>query len=231
MSADESGTDERGTSGLRDAWANSSGEAAPRPDCPEPAALWEAARGQAVPGEAHLLVRHTAECPACAEAWRLAVEVGRGMAETTGLTAAGASVAPPRRPGTLAWIGVAAAVTAIAVGGAALVQRGRAVDRPLFRDSERRALRSLVPEPVPLPRTRCVLRWAGGPAGARYNVEVATERLEVLDRARDLDRPEYLVPAKALAALPPGARLLWQVELRAPDGSRLTSATFVNRLD
>ena len=136
-----------------------------------------------------------------------------------------------RRPGPLAWIGVAAAVTAIAVGGAALVRRGREVDRPLFRDSERLAIRSLVPESIPLSRARCVLRWSGGPAGTRYNVEVATERLEIVDRARDLDRPEYLVPAKALAALPPGARLLWQVELRAPDGSRLTSPTFVNRLD
>jgi hypothetical protein len=226
MSADESGT-----GGLRDAWAKSSGEDTPRPDCPEPAALWDAARGEAAPGEAQRLVRHTAECPACAEAWRLAVEVGRGMAEAPGATAVGTSLAPSRRPGPLAWIGIAAAVTAIAVGGAALVQRGREVDPPLFRDSERLALRSLVGESIPLSRARCVLRWSGGPAGTRYNVEVATERLEILDRARDLDRPEYLVPAKALAALPPGARLLWQVELRAPDGSRLTSATFVNRLD
>jgi hypothetical protein len=225
MSADESGT-----GGLRDAWAKSSGEDTPRPDCPEPAALWDAARGEAAPGEAHLLVRHTAECPACAEAWRLAVEVGRGMVEAPGLEPVAA--ARTRRPaGPLAWVGIAAAAAAIAVGGAALVGRGREAERPLFRDSEQLALRALVPESVPLPRTRCVLRWSGGPAGTRYNVEVATERLEILDRARDLDRPEYRVPAKALAAVPPGARLLWQVELRAPDGSRLTSATFVNRLD
>ena len=225
MSADESGTGR-----LREAWATASGQATPRLDCPEPGALWDAARGEAPPGEAHLLVRHTAECPACAEAWRLAVEVGRGMAEAPGAEGVDASRAS-RRPGPLAWIGIAAAVAAIAVGGAALVGRGREVERPLFRDSERFALRSLVSESVPLSRTHCVLRWSGGPAGTRYNVEIASERLEVLDRARDLDRPEYLVPAKALAALPPGARLLWQVELRAPDGSRLTSATFVNRLD
>jgi Putative zinc-finger len=225
MSADEDGTGR-----LRDAWAMASADAAPRPDCPEPAVLWDAARGEAPPGEARRLVQHTAECAACAEAWRLAVEVGRGMVEAPGVEPVAA--ARTRRPaGPLAWIAMAAAAVAIAVGGAALVGRGREAERPLFRDSERLALRALVPESVPLPRTRCVLRWAGGPAGTRYNVEVATERLEVLDRARDLDRPEYLVPAKALAALPPGARLLWQVELRAPDGSRLTSATFVNRLD
>ncbi len=179
MSADESGTGR-----LRDAWATASSEAAPRPDCPEPGALWDAARGEAPPGEANLLVRHTAECPACAEAWRFAVEVGRGMAEAPGAEGVDASRAS-RRPGPLAWIGIAAAAGAITLGGAALVGRGREVEQPLFRDSERLAIRSLVPESVPLSR----------------------------------------------AALPPGARLLWQVELRAPDGSRVTSATFVNRLD
>jgi hypothetical protein len=219
MSADESGTDR-----LRDAWT-ALREAQPRGDCPDPGTLWDAVHG-ATSDEARAVVLHTAECPACAEAWRLAVEVGRGMKE-----AATATAPATRRGAPFAWLAAAAAVAAIAIGTAALVGRGPQAERPLFRDSQPAGIRSLVPETAALPRSRCLLRWAGGPAGTRYNVEVATERLEVVDRARDLDRPEHLVPEQALAALPPGARLLWQVELRAPDGSRLTSATFVNRLD
>jgi hypothetical protein len=218
--------DERGPDVLREAWLGSSRDAAPRADCPEPSVLWEAARGETDPGTARALVSHTVECPACAEAWRLAMEVARmEPAEAPRLAAA----APSRTEWR--WIGVAATVAALAAAGALLVRHGPETDRPLFRDTERLAIRSLLPETAPVPRASCLLRWSGGPPGTRYRIEVATERLDVVDRARDLDRPEYLVPAKALAAVPPGARLLWQVEARTPDGGRVTSPTFVLRLD
>ena len=48
----------------------------------------------------------------------------------------------------------------------------------------------------------------------------------VLATARDQPKAEYRVPAAALAGLPPGARLLWQVDAVYPDGSRRTSPTF-----
>jgi hypothetical protein len=39
------------------------------------------------------------------------------------------------------------------------------------------------------------------------------------------------VPADALKGLAPGARVLWRVEGRAADGSKLASPTFVQRVE
>jgi hypothetical protein len=88
-----------------------------------------------------------------------------------------------------------------------------------------------VPEGRPLPRSQCVLRWSPGRPGSRYDVRVATEALEPVATGRGLGVAEYRVPDEALASLPGGTKLLWQVEALLPDGSRWTSPTFVVRIE
>jgi hypothetical protein len=115
----------------------------------------------------------------------------------------------------------------LALGGAL----GRRAPPPVFRQGEEAALRSLVSEDRPLPRADCVLRWEGGPPGARYTVHVVTEALDAVSSARGLDSAQYRVPAEALQRLPAGARLLWRVEAHAAEGLVRASPTFVARLD
>lgn len=206
---------------LRRAFADLVEHAAPPAGgCPSPDRLWWAARGELPAAESRALVLHTAECPWCAEAWRLALEL-RSEAHAE----------KPARLGTRWWGGalpMAAAVTAVALAAGVLLQQ----DGPArYRAQERGAVRALVAEDRPLPRAACVLRWSSAGEGARYDLRVATTALAVVYSTRNLSATEEQVPASALAALPAGTRLLWQVEAVAADGTRTASATFMARLE
>jgi hypothetical protein len=61
-------------------------------------------------------------------------------------------------------------------------------------------------------------------------VTVARRDLEVLTVARELERPEFVVPGDVLSRLAPGESLLWQVEATLADGRKVRSATFSVRL-
>ena len=52
------------------------------------------------------------------------------------------------------------------------------------------------------------------------------EALAELASAEGLPSPQFQVPAPALAGLPPGSRLYWQVTAVLADGTRVTSPTF-----
>jgi hypothetical protein len=214
---------------LRAVFAALAEHAAPTSLCPEPAALWSAVSGEAPPSEARRLVLHTAECPACAEAWRLARELRERSPAVNDPVAP--SAARPRRWNVGAALGAAAAGVVLATA-VALIARGpgRAIP-PAFRDGEAPVLRSLVSESRLLPRGQCVLRWTSGPPGTRYALRVVTETLDPIERVQGLDRAEHQVPEAKLRSLAPGSRLLWQVEAARPDGTRQTSATFVSRLE
>jgi len=204
---------------LRRAWAALAERALPSAACPEPETLWSAVRGELTPGEVYVLVGHTAGCPACAEAWRLARDLGPAAPARADFAW------PVRSPlGRGAWGAVAAGVAALALAGAVFL--GRSPDVPQYRATQETAIRSLVPEERPLPRAAFVLRWTPGPATSRYTVHVATEALTPLARAGGLTAAEYAVSEEALRTVPAGARVLWRVETVLPDGSRAASPTF-----
>lgn len=207
---------------LRRAFA-SRGET-PSTACPPAERLWSAVHGELPPEEVRPLVAHLIDCGACAEAWRLAREVN------VAVPAASAGVSAPPPQGRWAWWGALAAGTAAAALASVLLQQ-RPVPAPEFRDGPSAEMRSLLPEDRPLPRSRCLLRWSPGPENASYAVQVATERLEPIAEARGLSATEYLVPPHKLASVPGGTKLLWRVEAVTPDGTRLSSATFVSRLE
>ena len=60
---------------------------------------------------------------------------------------------------------------------------------------------------------------------------VATEDLRVLHRATGLTDTEYVVPSEALADLPPGARIIWQVRARPAAGGPVIEGTFTSLVD
>jgi hypothetical protein len=60
---------------------------------------------------------------------------------------------------------------------------------------------------------------------------VTTEDLRVLATAADLMTAEFTVEPAVLAELPGGAGVLWQIETSLPNGDRVTSPTFVTRVE
>jgi hypothetical protein len=192
--------------------------ARPRPDCPSADQIWAALNLEVPVEERERIIDHTIECPSCAEAWRLAMEIRRQDATVI-------SAPPAGRAHSTAWLRAAAAVLVVGVGtGLVLRWRGPSEEPPV-RDQPTNAISSLLPEQATLPRQDFILRWSGGPDGARYDLVVSTVNLEVIADVRGLERSEYRLAPERLASLAAGTRLLWRVVAHMPDGSTLSSAT------
>jgi anti-sigma factor ChrR (cupin superfamily) len=222
--------DEQAVERLRAAFAELAADAVPGADCPDPGRLWAALHGEGSAAERREVALHAIACPACAEAWRLARSLS-GDATGQRERAAPHVFAPPAGRNVRWWAAAGLAASLLLAAGLALFSwRSRPVEPPVYRAQPGESIVSLVPDGAVLPRTRCLLRWSG-PAGARYDLLVATSDMRPLVRVPRLEASEYLVAADALAALPAGARLLWQVEADLPGGSRLPSSTFSFTLD
>jgi hypothetical protein len=200
----------------------------PRHDCPQPAEVWDAAEGDLSPRRLARIVDHLASCAACRESWRLARDLQESSAE--------AQAPEVVRPTASAWWpwAAAAAAAAVLIVALALPRWGtlgrRARSGAPLRGSVTGELKSLVSETDPQPRTRLLLRWSPADRGARYQVHVTTRDLTEVAGAAGLDAPEYGVPERSLAKLPPNATLLWQVSASLPDGRSITSPTFLVRV-
>lgn len=192
-----------------------------RATCPAPDELWDGARGGLNPDRLSRLVDHVSDCPACAEAWQIAIEVMNNRDVTT---AAHAGVA--RRPVWWQWGAVAAAAAAIVIAAVVFPRYRAAPPQDVYRTDMTPPIRSLLTDGAAVPRDRVLLRWAPVADGVRYFVEIATEDLTVVDTAENLTTAEHLVPASALAALAPGTKLIWHVQATLPDGRRLRSQAF-----
>lgn len=212
---------------LKTAFAALSESAGGGPDCPPPEAIWDAVTGVATPARAAAIVDHTSRCFACAEAWRLAREFG---AQSIPAPGSAGSTPAARIQGLRAWTVLAAAVVTVVAGLGVVILR-RSAPPVVMRAGEEVAIVSLVPEAIPLRREECILTWSEPAAGARYTVRVGTEDLSPVALADRLDRAEYTISAKDLEKLPAGSVLVWRVEAVLPDGHRITSTGFRNRLE
>lgn len=212
---------------LKAAFASLSDSAVGGPECPPSEEIWESATGGGSPVRVSDVVDHTSRCFACAEAWRLAREFGVRTILEPG--SAGSSPAA-RVPGRRTWTALAAAVVVVTTGLGVLMYR-RSAPPFVMRAGEEVAIHSLVPESAPLPREGCVLRWSKPADGARYTVRVGTEDLAPIALAENLDQPEYTVQLKDLEKVPPGSAIVWRVEAVLPDGRRIASPGFRNRLE
>ncbi len=184
--------------------------------------IWRAVSGETSLEERRAVLEEVARNPAAAESWRLALELGREIKERGEQIPA--QVVPLRRR---RWHSLAAVAATVALAVGVGLWSGPAPETPsVYRDSAAVTITSLTPESEPLSRHDAVLRWSAAGEGARYTVRVLTTGLEPLLTLEDLAVPEVRLPADRLAGLPPGSRLLWQVEARTPDGRTITSAAF-----
>ena len=203
----------------------------PSPECLTAETLLAGVRGELPPRELRQALDHLASCASCSEDWRLAVAVERQTAES-------ATVAAPRtgrviqgRFGSWRPLTAAAALAAgllIAVG--IYSTGGLGPQEPPFREAADTAVHSLLVQGQALPRQGAVLRWSAVTGAASYDVRISTDDLRPVQTADGVTATEYRIPDAALAALPAGTKLLWQVEAVFPDGTSRSSATFTNPL-
>jgi hypothetical protein len=197
-------------------------DAAPDPaSCPTPETLWSAVRGELPAQQMGEVLDHVAACAACAEDWRLAAEINRQ--EERAAAAPGKVI--PGRFGQWRPLAAAAALAAgllIAVG----VYRTQQPAQPPIYRGPHPGVSSLLPQGQALPREAAVLRWSQVAGAVSYDVQVSTEDLRPVATAKGQTGTEYRIPPGALAGLPPGAKLLWQVDAVRPDGTHETSPTF-----
>lgn len=190
--------------------------------------VWKAVAGELAPDERRDVIDRVALDPAYAEAWRVASEllrasgarVGGGTPDEERTRATGPSLS---RSSYL----LAAAASLLVGFVGLLLPRLLPPPEPAYRGGP---IAPLTARAESLPRDAFRLRWEG-PQGARFDLRVTTEDLSPLATATDLSTPEYVVPPERLAALPSGARILWQVEARLVDGTLIRSETFIAALE
>lgn len=212
-----------------------------------PERIWQALTGELPAAERRDVVAHTATCPACAEAWRLARfmrteatgsapvhHMGRGPEEGSQV------VAGPWKQYLPHVLAAVAAALLITVGAGVIpgpwgapepIPTGIGETPTMRGDAGEQALASEIEAGAELPREDFRLRWEpASQKGARYKVTVMTEDLETVVTARGLEEPVYRVPPERFEGLDDGTRLLWQVEARLPSGEQETSASHTNVL-
>lgn len=215
-------TQEKERAQLQEAFAALGETAAPGPDCPEPDRLWAAAIGESPLPERHDVIAHTATCASCAAAFRLA----RGMSQEK-VQPESTLLRMERRPWAR-WAGIVAVAAAVAL--AVLVPGLWRSEPTPYRGGEGQEIRSLVEEAAVLPRDQAELLWTAGPSGSRYEVRVLTREGTEIAVESGLEAPHYRIPPSALAGVPAGTVLYWQVKALRPDGKSSASKTFEVRL-
>ncbi len=224
----------------------------PTPEaCPPAEALWSARHGEGDAEDRRRTVEHLARCAGCAADWTLLgpaedspmgaglrpARAGHSPAPTRhGPAPTPQATEPPRVRRPRRWpllLGAAAAVVLIVLVVRVPLDRDApppAVERSA-ESAGAAAIRALAGTDAVLPRDRAVLRWTDLGPEARYTLDVAGEDLALLVTARGLARPEYALPAGALAAVPAGGSVTWRVEAVLPDGRRVASEAFRARVD
>ena len=215
-----------GSDSLREAFQSDAEILAGGERCPAAERIWRSVEGELDAPENDSLLRHVGECGACAAAWRLARDLSRSSGKKREPVAAGRG----DRFGGLPMLAMAAALVLAAALGSQLFGPWR-MEAPAFRTQQAEWLTPVGEDGESLPRDQFLLRWAGGPEGSTYDVRVTTEELDLLATGRSLEQPEYQVPAEALADLPSGARVYWQVTAHLPGGRRVDSGSFLTRIE
>ena len=196
-------------------------------DCPSPETLWAGAHGELGHHELRALLDHVCACADCGEDWRLAAELGKGAVKV--VKQEDRRVAAVSFQRIRPWAAALAAVLVLAIGGIVLTQIGGDRQETVYREGGAEAVRSLVPEGEPVSRDRFELAWESVPGASSYEVVLSTRALRELASERVVE-PRLRVSPEALASVPAGETLLWQVRAVLPDGTVRDSATFTVRV-
>ena len=192
--------------------------------CVPPERIWDAVFGELPFAELRAITDHSIRCGDCGDALRLARDL-RAASNPQKSELARRSFPGPR---WLVGIALAAGVAGLAV--VRINQQRSASEPELERGVAAPQIRSALASGRQ-PRTSLVLRWWAYPGAARYNVTVATADLRVMFLKSGLEGTAVAVPPATLAGLPPGARLVWQVQASLVDGRTIDSPAFTVDLD
>ena len=205
---------------LRDAFQSMAAQSSQACTSEDVERIWQAVSGTLEIEQRRDLIDRMATDPALAQAWRVAHELERARQGDSMLTVA------PRPWLRTALMGIAA--TLILAAGVRLYVNRTPSDE--YRAGAAYVVESQIASDTALPRDAFVLRWKPGPDGSRYSVRVTTEDLKLLTTASEITAPELSVPRDTLAPLASGTRVLWQVIMSVPSGERISSQTFVVRV-
>ena len=223
--------------------------------CPSDETIFDAVGGRLEAAEVRRLADHTTRCGPCTASWSLAqqmlgpgdaaaappsAEAGAGLESIDGAAATGshASHAPAgpdptaRKPATAprsVWLALAAVLLA-AVGLASWNALRDPTGGASFRGQEW-AIQSAVPEDRTLPRDAAELLWSAGPEGTTYTLTVSADGTRTLVQEEAWPEASYRIAPQLLSELDPGTRLLWRVQARLPDGTSISSVTFIHELE
>jgi len=185
--------------------------------CPAPEDLWALTRGELPEQSARRIILHSSRCAQCGSALRMALELGERLDPVV----AAPNVTPLRRRLAVG-MGVALAIAATIVAVPHLRQSETGIHE---RGGTTDGVRSLVPG-TPRPRSGLVLEWTAYPGAVRYQVTLASADLRVLFQKAGVSGTRVDVPETAVASVPRGARLVWEVEAILPDVRAIKSAAF-----
>ena len=188
--------------------------------------IWQAVRGELPPAEVEEMVDLASRSPDSAAAWRLATELSRELDETRDVAVVRIDRRRPMR-----WaIGLAAAAVVMIGVGLPIFRSLTPEPTPALRAAAQFEIASELPADQALPRDAFELRWTPAGEGSLYDIVLTDSELAVLDRASFLEKPSYVAPAAALSSLLEGAEVWWKIDATRPDGSRVSSLTFVTRV-
>lgn len=191
------------------------------PSAEDVARVWSAVAGELPAEERRQLVERTATDAPLAQAWRVAHELHQAQLDGAVNVRRSSSWWPA------ALMGIAA--TLIVAAGVRVLYFDR-TPADVYRDSGGYVITSELATDAALPRDAFVLKWKPGPQGSRYLVRVTTADLQVIMTAPELTAAELTIPSTALAPVPAGGRVLWQVVMSSPAGETVSSQTFVTRV-
>jgi hypothetical protein len=216
-------TDRHADEKLREAFQALGETSREAPSAEELERVWRAVTGDLPAPERRELVDRMATDAGLAETWRAAQEVWRAAPRDT------PSEKPSARFRLPSWL-AAAAVLFVGIA-ASLVFQLWPTSNDTFRDPDHYVIEPLVAADATLPRDAFRLRWTPGPPDSRYQVQVTTEDLQVLTTVQNLTVPELALEPDLLSSVPPGGRVLWQVEVTLPgrEGT-VSSRTFIVRV-
>jgi len=199
---------------LQAAWAADSELDGP---CPPSEQIFDAVAGRLDPADTRSLILHTTNCGACAQSWRLALEIERARSSVS-RPSFGRKVLPA--------LWAAAAALSLAVGVYwMLPQIERPVAPPqgpsLMRGVDHAGPALMIPDGASLPIDEFRLRWTALDQARDYRVEAGDAELNAVYLGTTLTTEQVIPPAR----LAEGQLIYWRVTARLADGSERASPT------
>jgi len=213
------------TDDLKRAWEADTHRALQGHDCRDNERIFDAVTGTLPVKERRELIAHTSVCGACAQAWRVALELQRAKpAEST------TNVHQlPTRPRFPTWALAAAAAITLALGVAWLLPLlggpfGGVPDQPVLRGTEDQTIELLIPDHTEINRDALVLSWRSAEDVIQYRVRISDAELNVL-YATATSETSLRVPAGKLESVDASSELYWQVTAELSNGETARSPT------